>query len=317
VVRTRAYRSRWLWIPAALASATAQGTAIITYEVTRPTPQPSLTIRLGDAAASWDTSVDVRAGMASAITVHVAPEFTVAIATNAGELVGRGGQRFELPPKERSARVIVTAPDGVAWSKQLSIQPLQEISVDVDYTPSRGQVLVTKEGESAPLVRCTQPRCSLQLPPGTKVKLTSFVGEDATFGGYHQFPMRTPKELRSILGDPLASCVVSDDDVTSGRDVRDCSLQITADTDVAVEFGLQPKQVEVAFADPSQLDKLIKPLTPPPPPPPIDAEKLDEKPPQVAVALPPPPKIPKEEAAAAATTAEHDDGRGAEPEGGR
>ena len=67
VARTRAYRSRWLWIPAVAISATAQGTAIITYAVTRPIPKPSLTIRLDDAAsgeigAAMPLSLDTRIG---------------------------------------------------------------------------------------------------------------------------------------------------------------------------------------------------------------------------------------------------------------
>src|SRR5438105_4723589 len=79
----------------------------------------------------------------------------------------------------------------------------QDTELSVAYTPSRGAVLVTRAGTPVPLLRCTQPRCSVELEPGTKVQLTALVGEDATFGGYHQYPMRTPPALVPILGDPL------------------------------------------------------------------------------------------------------------------
>lgn len=191
-------------------SATAQGGAVIAYQVTRPEPQPRLTIRL----------------------------------------------------------------DGVG----------------------EGQVLVTKVGDTAPLLRCAKSRCSVDVPRGTQLTLTAVLGEDATFAGYDQYPMRTPKALVPWLGDPLAACV--DDDIveraTRGS-VLDCAITIQADTDVIAEFDEIPKQVDVAFADPDQIDKLIQPPTPPPTD--IDAEKLEEQPIEVAIApippelkqLPPPP----------------------------
>ncbi|MDB4954255.1 MAG: hypothetical protein JWO36_1824 [Myxococcales bacterium] len=204
--RTRAYRRRWLWVPALVFSATAQGTAIVTYEVTRPAPKPWLTIRL----------------------------------------------------------------DGLG----------------------DGQVIATRDGESAPFLRCSQPRCAIELAPGTSIKLSAVLGDGSTFGGYRQYPMRTPKPLVPWLGDPLASCTAEDAVTAALRgDVRDCALTMHADTDVLVEFGVQPKQIDVAFADPAALDKLIKPLTPTPPPSPIDAEKLEEKPIEVAINVPPPPKL--------------------------
>ena len=217
VVRTRAYRSRWLWVPAVVCSATAQGAAFIAYQVTRPEPQPLLTIRL----------------------------------------------------------------DGMG----------------------DGQVLVTKVGDTAPLLRCAKAKCSVELPTGTQVKLTAVLGEDATFAGYGQYPMRTPAALVPWLGDPLASCLGGDivDRATHG-DVLDCPITVKADTDVVAEFGEVPKQIDVAFADPEDIEKLVKPLTPELPPAPIDAEKLDEKPLEVAIAPPPqikqlqpPPPPPPEE----------------------
>jgi hypothetical protein len=206
VARTRAYRSRWLWIPAAVISATAQGTAIVTYQATRPTPKPLLTIRL----------------------------------------------------------------DG-----------------DGD-----GQVLVTRTGDAAPILRCAHPLCSIEVAPNTQVKLTAVLGDGATFAGYRQYPMRTPAALVPWLGDPVGDCSAGDALTAAAHgDVLDCPVTVKADTDVSVEFGLQPHVVEVAFADPGQLDKLIKPLSPPPPPSPIDAETLDEKPIEVAVTVKPPKLI--------------------------
>ena len=212
VVRTRAYRSRWLWVPAVVFSATAQGGAFIAYQVSRPEPQPRLTIRL----------------------------------------------------------------DGLG----------------------DGQVLVTRVGDSAPLLRCAKERCTVDVPRGTQVTLTAVLGEDATFAGYGQYPMRTPTALVPWLGDPLERCIGGDIvERTLRGDVLDCPITIKADTDVVAEFGEVPKQVDVAFATPDDLDKLIQPAAPVPPPSPIDAEKLDEQPMEVAIApippqlkqLPPPP----------------------------
>ena len=212
VVRTRAYRSRWLWVPAVVASVTTQAGAVITYQLTRPEPQPRLTIRL----------------------------------------------------------------DGIG----------------------AGQVLVTRVGDNAPLLRCAKERCSVDVPRGTRVTLSAVLGENATFAGYAQYPMRTPAPLVPYLGDPLGQCLGGDIVERAQRgDVLDCPVTIQADTDVVAEFGEVPKQVDVAFADPTQLDKLIQPPAPTPPPSPIDAEKLDEKPMEVAIApippqlkqLPPPP----------------------------
>jgi TonB family protein len=186
-------------------SATAQGSAVLAYQATRPEPQPRLTIRL------------------------------------AGE--------------------------------------------------GEGQVLVTKVGDTAPILRCAKARCSIELSPGTQVKLTAVLGEEATFGGYGQYPMRTPEALMPWLGDPLAACIPKDVVEMAARgDVLDCPLTVTVDTDVTAEFGEVPERIDVAFADPAELDKLIKPITPALPPPPIDAEKLDDKPLEVAIA-PPPPQV--------------------------
>ncbi|HEU0036760.1 MAG TPA: TonB family protein [Kofleriaceae bacterium] len=188
-----------------------------------------------------------------------------------------------------------------------------------------GQVLVTKVGDNAPLLRCSniQPtfeelgyidaktdpaviglvahavdlvrdrrtaRCEVQLPPGTRVKLTAVLGDEATFGGYHQLPMRTPEELVPYLGDPLAKCSGAGADlveVAKSGNTMECTFTIQADTELAAEFGNVPKEIDVALAP--SLDDVIKPIAPPTPLAKIDAEKLDEKP--LDVALAPPPKV--------------------------
>ncbi|HET7506670.1 MAG TPA: energy transducer TonB [Kofleriaceae bacterium] len=259
--------------------------------MTRPTPQPYLTIRLGDAASSWEYYVSAKDAPATALEVTGPPGFKVAVSVPAGDLLGTLPQRFELADGTKDARVTVTAPDGMTWTRKISVKGKQETQVSVEFTPPRGQVLVTRVGDAAPLLRCSQPRCGVELPPGTQVKLTAVLGTDATFGGYHQFPVRTPPALVGILGDPLASCLARDavDAATAGN-VFDCAITVTADTDVAAEFGLQPKEVDVALETP-KIQDLVKPLTPRPPPPPIDAEKLEEQPLQVA--LKPPAKQPQ------------------------
>jgi outer membrane biosynthesis protein TonB len=265
---------------------------VVGYELTRPIPKPILTIRLDEAAASWDYEVNNQDDPAPrpAVKVMGPKGFKVALTSPAGDLVGSIPQRFELAEGTGSVRVTVTAPDGDVWSKRIDLKPKQETEVAVDFTPSRGQVLVTRVGDTAPLLRCSQARCRIELPPGTQVKLSAVLGEGATFAGYHQFPMRTPPELVGILGDPLASCSAKDA-VTAATEgnVFDCSVAITADTDVAAEFGLQPKEVDVALQTPKVPD-MIRPPAPRPPPKPIDAEKLEDKPLQVAIA--PPPKVP-------------------------
>jgi TonB family protein len=200
--RRRAYRNRWLLVPALGVSLTTQGAAFATYIATRPIPQPSLTIRI----------------------------------------VGEG----------------------------------------------EGQVLVSRVGDPAPLVRCSTARCTVELPPGTQIKLSAVLGEDATFGGYHQLPMRTPKELVRFLGDPLAGCMGGDAvDAAAAGDVLECGFTVQADTEVGVEFGTIPKEINVAIETP-RVEDLVKPLIKPPPTP-IEAEQLDRP---LEVAIAPPPKTP-------------------------
>ena len=233
MAKPRAYRRRWLLLPAVLISFTAQSSVLVAYEYTRPTPKPFLTIRL----------------------------------------TGEG----------------------------------------------QGQVLVTRVGDPAPLLRCSKEHCSVELAPGTQIHLTAVLGDDSTFGGYAQLPMRTPKPLVGILGDPLAKCgalanaradasdpktatpandTASTTDAVvaaaASGDVLDCAITLQADTVVAADFGLIPKEIDVAFQDQPKIEELVKPIVPPKPLDPIEAEQLD-KPLEVAMVKPekmPPPLPP-------------------------
>ncbi|MEJ7603200.1 MAG: energy transducer TonB [Kofleriaceae bacterium] len=157
-----------------------------------------------------------------------------------------------------------------------------------------GHVLVTRVGDSAPLLRCDKPSCSIELPPNTRVTLKAVVSETGTFGGYYQYPMRTPRALQPYLGDPLASCLDGDAVLAAAAgDVTECGVTITASTDVAVEFGTIPKEAEVALNVPTPAQESDASV-PKPPPTPIDPEKLEE----TTVAIqppnqPPPPPIPQ------------------------
>jgi len=286
VIRFRRYRSPGSLILALGISITAQGAAVVAYTVTRPAPTPTLTVRLGDGGSSWDYKITEHPADVATVKVDGPKGFKLTLATQAGELVGLLSQPMQVSEQSRDVRVTLTGPDGTRWTRVVPIKAKQETDVSVEFTPSLGLVQVTRIGDPAPLMRCDQPRCGVALAPGTRVKLSAVLAEGSTFAGYHQVPMRTPPALRGILGDPLASCI-GRDAVTAATEgsVFDCTLTVNADTDVAAEFGLQPKEVDVAL-DVPKLDNLVKPLTPKPPLAPIEAEKLQEQPLQLALKPP-------------------------------
>ncbi|MEO6772582.1 MAG: hypothetical protein ABI467_06105 [Kofleriaceae bacterium] len=299
MARSRAYRSPWLWVPAIVISSIAQSAAVVTFQYTRPTPKPFLTIRLDDAAASWDASVltHEREGKTTLkIVSGAAAGFKIAVGVPGGEYFGNVPQVFDLADRDADLPVTITAPDGTTFQKTYAVKQGQETLIAIDYQPPRGQVLVTREGDSAPILRCSQPTCTVALPPETKVTLTAVLGEDSVFGGFKQFPMRTPSALVPYLGDPVGQCLAgSAVDAAANGHVYDCAFTIKADTDVRADFAKRPDAVEVAFTD-ANIDKLITPPTPKAPAPPIDAEKLEDKAVQVALAPPPkqlpPPQLP-------------------------
>ncbi len=246
--RKRVYRSRWLLVPAVLASATAQSTAFITYEATRPPPIPALTIRLTGEG-------------------------------NGQVLVTKVGDNT---PLLRCAQK----------QDELAILEGTDLETRIEGVGHYLEGLARRVHEPASPTKVAEgPRCSIDVPVGTRIRLTAVLGDQATFGGYAQYPMRTPKELQRYLGDPLAACI--HDDVIAAAaagDSNDCALTVAADTDVAAEFVPTPEKIDVAFADEQQIEALNKPIVPTPPPAPIDPEKLEDKPLEVAIA--PPPKVP-------------------------
>ncbi len=238
--KIRAYRRRWLLGPALAFSLTTQTGAVVTYAVTRPTPQPHLRIRLaGDGDGQ----------------VHVAK-------------VG------DAAPLLRCSNVETT---------------LQDLGyVDANTDPAVYEVVRTIVYKVRDRSK-SKSKCDIDMPLGTRVRLTAVLGKQSTFGGYHQVPMRTPEELVAYLGDPLATCTGGDAMAAAeAGNVLDCSFTIQADTELAVDFGRVPDEVNVAIETP-KIENMIKPLQPVVPPKPIDAEKLDEKPLEVAIA--PPPKV--------------------------
>ena len=271
----------------------AQAAAVLTYQHTRPVVRPFLTIRLDDAAASWESSALVhdRDGKTTLKVVSgAAAGFKIAVGVPGGQYFGNVPQVFELPARDTDVPVTITASDGTTFQKKFAIKSGKETLVAIDYSPPRGQVLVTRMGDAAPLLRCSQPRCAVALAPGTQVTITAVLGDDAVFGGFKQFPMRTPEALLPFLGDPLAPCSAgSAIDAAAAGHAYDCTFKLEADTDVTADFAKKPNQIDVSFAD--SVDKLITPATPvpKPPPPPIDAEKLEDK--AVQIALAPPPKV--------------------------
>ena len=269
-------------------SITAQGAAVVGYTVTRPTPNPMLVVRLPDAGTNWSHTLSDKPADAASVRVDGPKGFKVTLSTPAGELVGLMSQAIQVSEQTRDLRITLTGSNGAKWTRVVPIRPKHETDVSVEYTPSLGLVQVTRVGDVAPMMRCDLDRCGMSVAPGTKVKLTAVLAPGSTFAGYRQMPMRTPPALRGILGDPLAGCIARDvvKTATEGS-VFDCTLTVDGDVDVAAEFGLQPKEVNVALDTP-RVEQLVKPLTPRPPPKPIEAERLDDQPMQLA--LKPPPK---------------------------
>jgi TonB family protein len=171
-----------------------------------------------------------------------------------------------------------------------------------------GQVLVTQDGRSAPLLRCASASCRIEVEPGTALRLIALPGADATFEGWQQIPGRPPVALQPWLGDPLAACL--SDRLSSAElvarslagDALQCALTVDRTVRVEAVFGVQPTEAEIAFADLDAIDGVELPALRPPREE-IDAEKLDEAALEVAVvppppdqAVPPPPPPPPEEA---------------------
>ncbi len=248
--KPRTYRDRRILLPAVLVSVGVQAAAFVTYQLTLPVPDPALTIRLDGEGRG---------------TVLVTK-------------VGESSPMLRCVPKDRE------------------MDRIRELPID-QQVPATAQYLQRLAGEISARTQTTKQivgaKCRVELPPGTQVRLTAILDEEATFEGYAQQPMRPPEQLRPYLGDPLASCLDFDAEAMARgevRDVMECPITLTANTEVAARFGLVPKEVDVAFANDEQIEELVKPTAPLIPPSPIDAEKLEDKPLEVAIA-PPPPQI--------------------------
>ncbi len=123
MVRLRRYRSPGVLFLALGISITAQGAAVVGYLVTRPAPRPMLTVRLGDAASSWDYELSEHPASAAAVRVDGPKDFKVTLTTPAGEMVGAMSQSIQLSEHTLDARITVTAPDGAQWSKKIPVKP--------------------------------------------------------------------------------------------------------------------------------------------------------------------------------------------------
>jgi TonB family protein len=210
VPRHRSYRRRWLWLPALIGSATAQGAALVGYSVTRPEPLPTLTI----------------------------------------ELAGEGN----------------------------------------------GTVLITREGESAPMLRCSQPTCSVDVQPGVPLHMVAIADDGATFGGYYPDPIRPPRALQKLLGDPLARCAKrgsgsesANDQPAFVGDPSECELSVVANARIAVDFGIVPRELEVAMLEPATAPEINEPAVVPAPVKKVIKDNIATPVPEVALLPPPPP----------------------------
>jgi hypothetical protein len=139
VARNRAYRSRWLWLPAAAVSLVAQGAGVLTYEATRPVPKPLLTLRITDGAAEWDFSgIDAKPAAKTSLTVVAGEKDKIELATTSGTILPQSGQQVILPDRPQSVVVLITTPDGAQWRKRVDVKPQKDIQLAATYSPSCG-----------------------------------------------------------------------------------------------------------------------------------------------------------------------------------
>jgi TonB family protein len=170
-------------------------------------------------------------------------------------------------------------------------EPLPILTITLD-GEGDGTIQVYVDGKPDPALRCDgSALCRLITHRGAKVHMVALRTGDSTFQGWTQLPMRTPEKLRSVAGDPLASCLDIDPlDMT--KHVEECDVEIGGDLDVGAGFGKVPEEVEVAWTKVPPMEQVIMPPIPPPavPPPPIDAEKLEEDQPLEVAIVPDMPK---------------------------
>ena len=184
-------------------------------------------------------------------------------------------------------------------------EPLPVLTIELA-GEGNGTVLITRVGESVPLMRCSNDVCSVAVPRGAALQLVAIADAGATFGGYYPELMRTPLALQPLLGDPLANCTVPggravndangvDAAISQVVDIRDpnnCQVTIIANARITVDFGEVPREVEVALLDPQPEMAKLNPVAalPPPKKPAKELTKDLLPPPPVEVALLPPPQ---------------------------
>ena len=182
--------------------------------------------------------------MATATSLKIvsasASGFKIAVATTAGMFFGNVPQKFDLPGSRRP---------GARHADRARRHDVGEVGRDQERTRRRCSASTTRRraarcwsrARATPRRSCAARNRAARSssPPNTKVKLTAVVGEDAMFGGFHQYPMRTPP--RSCRGSAIRSAAcLARQCRRCGRaagDVLDCAFAIEADTDVAAEFG--------------------------------------------------------------------------------
>lgn len=116
------------------------------------------------------------------------------------------------------------------------------------------------------LARCKPGKkaCRVEIPRNRWVTLTAVRGDKMTFEGWN-------------------------DCAPHGEDVLACELRMHRDRHVTATFGKVPEEVNVAWVEPAESDKIKLPQLPKPEDP-FEAEKLEEAPVELAmVPLPPPP----------------------------
>ncbi|MBP6630774.1 MAG: TonB family protein [Kofleriaceae bacterium] len=203
----------------------------------------------------------------------------------------RSGRPWFLAPALLAS---ATAQAGALAVYQLTRpEPVPRLTVRLDGLGD-GTVLVTQPGVAEPLLRCARATCTLDVARGQELVLVAIPDGRSTFAGWSQHPFRPPAGARVVLGDPMAGCLDRQARGASGdvADVLRCPIVVGRSFDVAVEFGRQPEELEVAWATPTpgpDQPPVELPAPEPPPPPDIDAEKLEE-PVEVALLVPPPPK---------------------------
>ena len=126
-------------------------------------------------------------------------------------------------------------------------------SRQVERTEARLRCCVDRQAVGDPRRCCAARRRAARSssPAGTQVKLTAVLGDDATFGGYHQLPMRTPRSSCRASAIRSRRCI-GGDVVERGRAAATCSTARSRSPPTPTSppsSARCPRRVDVAFAD--------------------------------------------------------------------